>query len=318
MKKILLFLAIGTFSLNSFAQYESLLSDTTRQWNIYNSHSWHYTEEKIDSFYLGLTINYNTNVYREIYFNTQGQHYTMGYLREDTTIGKLWLLRDTLGNTGDALVYDLSVQVGDTFNYNFIVDTIYHKQGKKNIKLRLINFLQYRVGFFTHQHMVYYDTLVFMEGIGTSRGFQIIPGLTFHPFYSSSSDYLICAYKDSIPIYNPVLPSALYPIVNCDSLTIGVFTGIEEVENSRLLISPNPASGIINIESSQKIEFVEIYDLSGSRYNFKYASRYNAAEAASLDVHSKSLDLTNLNSGIYILKLYLKNGEVYSKKIIKD
>jgi hypothetical protein len=85
-----------------------------------------------------------------------------------------------------------------------------------------------------------------------------------------------------------------------------------------VVVYPNPTTGVFRVESDQNIEMIEIYNLSGSRYNFKRASRYNSANAVPLDDLSKSLDLTNFPNGIYFLKVELENGAVVTKKVVKS
>ena len=70
---------------------------------------------------------------------------------------------------------------------------------------------------------------------------------------------------------------------------------------------PNPTAGIINIESSEKIERVEVCDVMGK-----------LLFTSTRLVRSTNLDLSNYKRGIYFLKMFMKNGEVHSRKAIKE
>jgi hypothetical protein len=56
---------------------------------------------------------------------------------------------------------------------------------------------------------------------------------------------------------------------------------------------PNPTDGIINIESTDLIRSVQVYDLSGSLI----ISRYN------LENNKETIDVSNLQSGVYLLRV---------------
>jgi ELWxxDGT repeat protein len=108
-----------------------------------------------------------------------------------------------------------------------------------------------------------------------------------------------------------------------NSLYMGAFTTAEEKElwgvseNSNLgssennltnsiMISPNPTSGIINLQAENLSEFtIEIYDLIGKKVGeFK---------------NQNQLDITNHTSGIYILKVIdNQTSDTSTQKIIKQ
>ena len=73
-------------------------------------------------------------------------------------------------------------------------------------------------------------------------------------------------------------------------------TGIESVE-STVSIYPNPVRDILNIKSDNTIESLELYDALG-----RLVVRKNTVS------DNISIDVSNLNNGIYILKLHTTNG----------
>jgi hypothetical protein len=137
---------------------------------------------------------------------------------------------------------------------------------------------------------------------------------------------------------------ASQPLIKITGLNGGIPVGLEAPLGSargasNILVFPNPTSGLVNIESELRIERMELYDLRGARlvngfekYPVNWSSsvfsdasiqskqslNHSATEKMYRDARLKSLDLTNLDNGIYFLKLIMKNGEVLTKKIIKQ
>lgn len=83
--------------------------------------------------------------------------------------------------------------------------------------------------------------------------------------------------------------------------------GNSDFENvTSITIYPNPSTGIFNIVSQQVVA-VEIYDLLGKLvYNQQLVSGTN------------SVDISNLNTGVYLLKATDTNGNFQSHKLIKN
>ena len=74
-------------------------------------------------------------------------------------------------------------------------------------------------------------------------------------------------------------------------------------KSQELMIYPNPTENILHFKSENLITSLELFDLSGRLINHL--------------LHPKEeINLSNLNSGIYVLKFYSENG-VLCKKVIK-
>lgn len=82
---------------------------------------------------------------------------------------------------------------------------------------------------------------------------------------------------------------------------------IDKFNNENISIYPNPTNNSINISSQNEpiINFV-IYDLQGRKVD---SNKMNS-------IYNFSVDLSNFNSGIYIIELNSENGK-YSQKIVK-
>lgn len=90
-------------------------------------------------------------------------------------------------------------------------------------------------------------------------------------------------------LYNPLCASEL-------SVT-------EESSNDRILIYPNPASDKISIETKSSIKSIQLFDSNG--------------KLIKTSLKNTSVDIKDLNIGIYILKIELDNGKISNQKIIK-
>ncbi|WP_264522355.1 T9SS type A sorting domain-containing protein [Flavobacterium sp. N1994] len=68
---------------------------------------------------------------------------------------------------------------------------------------------------------------------------------------------------------------------------------------------PNPTKGVLNIKATSLITKIAIYDMLGN-------------EILTQNSNSETIDLSVFTSGIYFSKIYLENGVVATKKIIKE
>ncbi|MBN2274215.1 MAG: T9SS type A sorting domain-containing protein [Bacteroidales bacterium] len=71
-----------------------------------------------------------------------------------------------------------------------------------------------------------------------------------------------------------------------------------------LLVYPNPSGGLLNLTSEMICESYEFFDLSGKLM-------------ISGLLQNNTININNLNRGIYFLKLFCNNGEVFYNKITK-
>ena len=84
------------------------------------------------------------------------------------------------------------------------------------------------------------------------------------------------------------------------------FSVIEEISASSINIYPNPASNNLNVECEERINNLELYDAIG---------RMLIRKTNVLD--NTSIDVSNLESGMYILKIRTENGSGEYKIIIE-
>ena len=80
---------------------------------------------------------------------------------------------------------------------------------------------------------------------------------------------------------------------------------IEEIEKAEVVVYPNPTTGELKVESGKlKVERVEVFDVYGKRH----ASRVTCNEM--------TIDISDLQVGIYFIKITTDKG-IVTKKIIK-
>ena len=83
--------------------------------------------------------------------------------------------------------------------------------------------------------------------------------------------------------------------------------GVEELSSS-INIYPNPVNDKLYIETQTQTLTVEIYDIYGRIQNLSNSATQQL---------SNSIDVTNLNSGVYFVKVVTENGEVVKRFVKK-
>lgn len=78
----------------------------------------------------------------------------------------------------------------------------------------------------------------------------------------------------------------------------------DSILDNKVTLSPNPASHFVEIETSLEIESIEFYSMDGRLIK---SSPY-----------SKQVDVSQLQSGAYVLNLKSKEGKVITKKLVRN
>jgi hypothetical protein len=96
---------------------------------------------------------------------------------------------------------------------------------------------------------------------------------------------------------------------NCNNPCINIPTKISSEKNKYYSIYPNPTNGSINIDLSQTLRKVKT-TLTNSLGQVIITKEYSSTDFLSLDIDGPN--------GIYFLQFQTDNGEVVTKKIIKE
>jgi len=86
----------------------------------------------------------------------------------------------------------------------------------------------------------------------------------------------------------------------------GSVLSVNENTFSDIVIYPNPTTGIINLQTKEKISSVSVYNSAGQKVSFK-----------SLNKENTSIDLSNLSSGVYFVEITLGNKTVKRYKVVR-
>jgi len=112
--------------------------------------------------------------------------------------------------------------------------------------------------------------------------------------YATNGTYDVKLYvENDIKSWNEVTKSATYAAL-----------AIADEYTLNFSVFPNPTNGVLNITSKTPINRVEIYSILGKKI-------------VDTTINTNSVDLSNLNRGIYIIKAH-SNNELGIKRIIKN
>lgn len=220
---------------------------------------------------------------------------TLGYFRNDSVQKKVWLKLAGLAN--EVLLYDFDLLVGDTVPTGYfddptvpvinVVDSIYAENYGGIVRtVYRIN----RIGPCSDPKVYLIERIgsksSFLKPLGNCGNFGVSSVLCF------SLDSLIVLVNNNVTIQPPC----------------GLLTSIAKRKSTmkgQIQISPNPTQGAVYIATSQGIEQTQVFNLQGQvvkKFNFP----------------STTIDIGDLNRGVYFLKIELHNGQVVTKKVVKE
>lgn len=297
----LLLAGILGIPFGSFSQYTPTLNENS-EWYSYSWFEVSYNE----TFQITGDSIVNDTIYKKLASFPTGStpsFYETSLVREDIASKRIYRRANGL----DFLMYDFSLQTGDTFKikrpdggylHHLVLDSI-----SDTLYNTTVNFLQTNIGnrkvyYFHDTEYAFIDNVVWIEGIGSLAGL----------LYSDESwngghtgQTLLCHYneqgnRDFHYIYYEE-PNPCESIVSVDNL------GTEK----KVKISPNPSTdGIFSIEG-KGIRAIEIYNASGSLLN-------------TLDISITDMGKINLSKypkGIYFIRVLFRNQTSSVSKVVK-
>ncbi len=232
-----------------------------------------------------------------------------GYIREDTLSGKVWYRGQTL--TGppfhteiwpkEFLLFDFSLQPGDSFDVNLYLDNDTNKVYSKVDSVKLINGSKYI--YFNKTHPQWHlsniiEPYVMIEGVGGNMG----------PLWKSRAmeaniyfqQYLLCYYKDGV--------QTDYRNQRYNGDCYG-YTGIDKTGEGRTKpqVYPNPATSSIYVNNAVPGSGLAIFNTLGQ-----------CIVREILQNNQQHIDMSSFPTGIYLIYLTTKNGEQATFKIRKQ
>ncbi len=111
-------------------------------------------------------------------------------------------------------------------------------------------------------------------------------------FYNSNIDNTTTQDYFSMP--NPSLDNFMFSTLTVEQVVL---------EDHAITVYPNPASDYINISTTYNIQYVEMFDVLGKK--------------VTLTENNNQIHVNNLQSGIYIIKIFTNKGKITKKIVIE-
>ncbi len=275
----------------TFSQDYYPLIEENKTWNVISvilvgPYQWDTTYSTITYEFSGDTI-IDSQTYLKLYESNEefpANWNLWCYMREDND-KRIWYRRDS--DDDEMLMYDFSVEAGDSVLVGLFepvyltidsINTIYINQAdRKKYWLSCKTMPEYRETWF--------------EGVGSNKGLcwgssvYIVGGWC----------WFLCMSENEELIYMNPNYEACYLI-----------TEINEIDKPTIKIYPNPVKNLFRIEN---IKNIEIESISLTNINGQIIKRF--------DSRKTQLDISEITSGLYFLKISYKNGELTKKIMIE-
>ena len=289
-KKIILFI-ISIWTLTTFSQDYHPLIQENRTWNVISIifvglYPWDTTFSTITYEFFGDTT-IDSHTYFKLYESSEENPTNWNlwcYMREDNE-KKIWYRRES--DNEEMLVYDFSVEAGDSVLIGYYEPVYLFVDSISEIIINQTNRKKYWLSCKTKPE--YSETWI--DGLGSNKGIcwsgsaLLVGGWT----------NLLCMSENGELIYlNPNYESCY------------LITEINKMNNSIIQIYPNPSKEFIRIENNRDAEIKSITLIN-----------INGQITKQFDPKKTYLDVSEITSGLYILKILYENVVLTEKVIIE-
>ena len=120
-----------------------------------------------------------------------------------------------------------------------------------------------------------------------------------YDFFSAHNTGLNCISVDDVA-YSDANWTNIDP---ASSFSTNCSLSVATLETDRIAIYPNPVSRTLKIQLKGALEKIEVYSILGTKV---------------LESKNSSVNVSNLSSGMYVLKAYAQDGKVGVKRFIKQ
>ena len=143
----------------------------------------------------------------------------------------------------------------------------------------------------------------FTSGMTLTASTELTGPLTFDlsAFPNGETCNVVCLGSGSAVLAGAD-PNDTNPLNNLDSFMISAAADLDEL-NEGVVIYPNPAVNVLNVQASEEVASINVIGLDGS--------------IVSTSVNSNQVDVSTLGSGIYVYQVELASGKVVTDKFIK-
>lgn len=200
-------------------------------------------------------------------------------------------------STSEKKIYDFSLNVGDTTQFYF---HDYFVNQYEDVVLRTFGTTPY---FFGRNIYTFSSNLALLGQIITAEGFGNIIYET-NEIDTIAPSKRVCIIKKNNSAHN--IPSSYS---QCYQNILDSYVSLNEKNNTNnFTVFPNPAKQYFQLSSDNtKLSSLVIFDIRGEKI-----------KEFQMNSNTKRIDVAHLESGVYILKITVQDGEVISKKLIKD
>ncbi|MCL2328413.1 MAG: T9SS type A sorting domain-containing protein [Bacteroidetes bacterium] len=239
---------------------------------------------------------FNEKTYKKVFYYSDKQHterFFTGLLREENK--KTYYVPYHIGTetlVKEIVLYDFSLEEGMTFSPS---EQTYLMEVKNSDMVEINGVLKKRLQL-TYAPSSFYENILdtWIEGIGSLDG--IISQNWF--IGNGARRTLLCYYQNNELIYkNPAYSECYYN--NSEDIT-----SVQSITINDCNIFPNPVDDILHISCLNDIIVrTEIFDNAGRQV-------YNQA-------YKDTINVSSFSKGLYLLKLYDANAQVFEFKFIK-
>jgi len=212
-----------------------------------------------------------------------------GYVRQE---GRKIYFRESI-NTVEEIIYDFTLSVGDTIPTSLVFPSWDDPYIISSIDSIYLYDNYYRRLFFESNFPIQNDTLhYYIEGIGHKYGF-IDPYADFFEIYTYLHEYI----KSDIPYFQ---------FTGWGSCDFSISVNEQEGKEFEFEIYPNPVNDQLQLKiaNSIQVQNIRIYSISGKVF-------MNLSP-------SKSIDVSGLPSGMYLLEVESMDGFKEFRRFVKE
>ena len=213
----------------------------------------------------------------------------------------LWDFGD--GTTSTALLPTHSYAVDGTYTIRLTSNKCYLGQNLTSIFERTVNFC-------SHTNTIFPNNLILCPNTTDTIWTQLADSYQWLDYLGNP---IAGATNQSLEVYSGYY-SVITTINGCDERSPEMLVdGWMDCDLSNddfekpveVIIFPNPAQNILNIQTQETIKDAYVYDLLGKKVTVNQIS-------------TNSIDVSNLSQGMYIIKVIAENDKTFSTKFIKE